>query len=52
MALRIGLIVPQGWRTDLVGIADWIEGYETMTQVAQVAQEVGFASMSCIAGFF
>ncbi len=45
MALKFGLIVPQGWRMDLVGIADPVEAYETMTRVAQVAEEVGFDSI-------
>ncbi len=42
MALKYGLIVPQGWRMDLVGIADPAEAYETMTRVAQEAEAVGF----------
>jgi F420-dependent oxidoreductase-like protein len=42
MALRFGLMVPQGWRLDLMGIADPIEAYETMTRVAQVAEAEGF----------
>ena len=42
MTLKYGLIVPQGWRMDLVGIADPIEAYETMTRVALFAEEVGF----------
>ncbi|HLG62307.1 MAG TPA: LLM class F420-dependent oxidoreductase [Ktedonosporobacter sp.] len=45
MALRYGLIVPQGWRMDLVGIADPVEAYETMTRVAQEAEAVGFDSI-------
>jgi alkanesulfonate monooxygenase SsuD/methylene tetrahydromethanopterin reductase-like flavin-dependent oxidoreductase (luciferase family) len=45
MALKYGLIVPQGWRMDLVGIADPVEAYETMTRVAQLAEEVGFDSI-------
>lgn len=42
MALRFGLMVPQGWRLDLLGIADPIEAYETMPRVAQVAEAEGF----------
>lgn len=38
IALRFGLMVPQGWRLDLLGITDPIEAYETMTRVAQVAE--------------
>lgn len=45
MALKFGLIVPQGWRMDLVGIADPVEAYERMTRVAQLAEEVGFDSI-------
>jgi F420-dependent oxidoreductase-like protein len=37
MAVRFGVFVPQGWRMDLVEIADPIEQYETMTRVAQAA---------------
>src|SRR3989475_7030708 len=45
MALEFGLLVPQGWRMDLVGISDPIEAYETMTRVAQEAEALGFASI-------
>src|SRR5947209_18424090 len=45
MALRFGLMAPQGWRLDLLGIADPIEAYETMTRVAQVAEAEGFDSV-------
>ncbi|HEU5230023.1 MAG TPA: LLM class F420-dependent oxidoreductase [Ktedonobacteraceae bacterium] len=45
MALKFGLIVPQGWRTDLAGIADPIEAYETMTLVAQEAEGLGYDSV-------
>lgn len=44
MALKFGLLVPQGWTMDLAGIKDPVEAYETMTSVAQTADEVGFAS--------
>lgn len=44
MALKFGLLVPQGWTMDLAQIKDPIEAYETMTRVAQAADEVGFAS--------
>ena len=30
-----GVIVPQGWRLDLVGISDPIDAYETMATVAR-----------------
>jgi len=45
MAMKIGLIVPQGWRMDLVGINDPAEAYETMTRVAQEAEALGFDSI-------
>ena len=45
MALKFGLIVPQGWRMDLVGIPDPVEAYETMTRVAQEAEALGFGSI-------
>jgi len=45
MALQFGLLVPQGWTMDLAGIKDPVEAYETMTRVAQTADEVGFASI-------
>ncbi|HEY3992118.1 MAG TPA: LLM class F420-dependent oxidoreductase [Ktedonobacteraceae bacterium] len=45
MALKFGLVVPQGWRMDLASIADPVEAYETMTRVAQLAEEVGFDSI-------
>ncbi|GHO63293.1 LLM class F420-dependent oxidoreductase [Ktedonobacter sp. SOSP1-52] len=45
MALQFGLIVPQGWQLDLAGIPDPVEAYESMTRVAQVAEEVGFDSI-------
>lgn len=44
MALKFGLLVPQGWTMDLAHIKDPVEAYETMTQVAQTADEVGFTS--------
>jgi F420-dependent oxidoreductase-like protein len=44
MTLQFGVLVPQGWTMDLAGIKDPGEAYETMTRVAQTADEVGFAS--------
>ena len=44
MALQFGVLVPQSWTMDLGGIKDPVEAYETMTRVAQTAEEVGFAS--------
>jgi F420-dependent oxidoreductase-like protein len=43
--MKFGVIVPQGWRMDLVGISDPVEAYETMTTVAQTAEEVGYDSI-------
>jgi alkanesulfonate monooxygenase SsuD/methylene tetrahydromethanopterin reductase-like flavin-dependent oxidoreductase (luciferase family) len=43
MMLKFGVMVPQGWHMDLVGIPDPIEAYETMTHVAQ---EAALASLS------
>ncbi|HEX5157555.1 MAG TPA: LLM class F420-dependent oxidoreductase [Ktedonobacterales bacterium] len=40
MAIRFGVFVPQGWRMDLVGIADPIEKYEAMTRVAKAADAI------------
>jgi F420-dependent oxidoreductase-like protein len=45
MTLQFGLLAPQGWTMDLVGIKDPVEAYEKMTRVAQTAEEVGFASV-------
>jgi alkanesulfonate monooxygenase SsuD/methylene tetrahydromethanopterin reductase-like flavin-dependent oxidoreductase (luciferase family) len=45
MTLRFGLLLPQGWTMDLAHIPDPVEAYETMTSVAQTAEEVGFTSV-------
>src|SRR5215467_8326694 len=45
MTLQYGLLLPQGWTMDLAHIPDPMEAYETMTRVAQTAEEVGFASV-------
>src|SRR5947209_13018905 len=37
--------LPQGWTMDLVGIKDPVEAYETMTRVAQTADECGYESV-------
>jgi F420-dependent oxidoreductase-like protein len=42
MAMKFGILLPQGWTMDLVGIKDPVEAYEAMTQVAQTADELGF----------
>ena len=41
MSLQYGIQLPQGWLMDLVGITDPVEAYETMTRVAQTAEECG-----------
>jgi len=43
--MYFGVIVPQGWRMDLVGISDPSEAYETMTRVAQEADALGYHSI-------
>jgi len=45
MTMKFGVIVPQGWRMDLVGMKDPVEAYETMTRVAQTAEELGYDSI-------
>src|ERR1700719_5078862 len=45
MTLKFGVSLPQGWTMDLVGIKDPVEAYETMTRVAQTADETGFNSV-------
>ncbi len=40
MSLQFGVFVPQGWRLDLVGIADPVEQYETMTRVARAVDSI------------
>lgn len=45
MVVPFGVFVPQGWRMDLVDIADPIEQYEAMTRVAQVADQAGYDSI-------
>jgi F420-dependent oxidoreductase-like protein len=37
MTVQFGTFVPQGWRLDLIEIADPIEKYEAMTRVAKAA---------------
>lgn len=45
MTMKYGVIAPQGWRMDLVGIKDPVEAYETMTGVAQTTEELGYDSV-------
>jgi F420-dependent oxidoreductase-like protein len=43
--MKFGISLPQGWTMDLVGIKDPVEAYETMTRVAQTADECGYNSV-------
>ena len=40
MPLQFGVFVPQGWRQDLVELADPVAQYEAMTQVARTADSL------------
>ena len=40
MAIKFGVFVPQGWRRDLVDIADPVEKFEAMTNVAKAADAI------------
>lgn len=40
MTLQFGTFVPQGWRLDLMEIADPVEKYEAMTRVARAADQI------------
>ncbi|HWD81729.1 MAG TPA: LLM class F420-dependent oxidoreductase [Kribbella sp.] len=45
MTTRFGVFVPQGWKMDLAGIADPIEQWEAMTDVAKRADEQSWDSI-------
>jgi len=45
MTMQFGVSLPQGWVMDLVGMKDPVEAYETMTHIAQTADETGFVSV-------
>ena len=45
MPLTYGLFLPQGFLPVLAGIKEPVEAYETLTSVAQTAEECGFASI-------
>jgi F420-dependent oxidoreductase-like protein len=45
MAIPFGVIVPQGWRQDLLHIPNPIDKYETMTRLAQQAEQLGYESI-------
>jgi len=43
--MDFGIVVPQGWRMDLVGISDPAQAYEAMSRVAQEAEALNFRSI-------
>ena len=45
MSIKFGVLVPQGWRMDLVDIEDPVDKYEAMTRVATEAEKLGFDSI-------
>jgi F420-dependent oxidoreductase-like protein len=45
MAVKFGVLVPQGWRLDLLSIQDPIEKYEHMTRFGQEAERLGYDSI-------
>jgi F420-dependent oxidoreductase-like protein len=45
MTMKFGIMVPQGWRMDLVDFPDSVEAYESMTTVAREAEALGFNSV-------
>src|SRR5215210_3136620 len=45
MPVKFGLLVPQGWKLDLVDIDDPVEKYEAMSRVAMEAERLGFDSI-------
>ncbi|ADB35335.1 Luciferase-like monooxygenase [Kribbella flavida DSM 17836] len=45
MSTRFGIFVPQGWKMDLTGIADPVEQWEAMTNVAKRADEGSWDSI-------
>jgi F420-dependent oxidoreductase-like protein len=45
MTIQFGVVIPQGWRMDLIDYSDPVEAYEAMTRVAQEAEAFGFNSV-------
>src|SRR5437763_481134 len=45
MAVKFGVLVPQGWHLDLEDIDDPVAQYEEMTTFAQEAERLGFDSI-------
>jgi F420-dependent oxidoreductase-like protein len=51
MAVTFGIQLPQGYAQELKGINGPIEAYETLTRVAQTAEEYGYATVWTIDHF-
>jgi len=45
MTAKFGVLVPQGWRLDLVDIKDPVEKYEHMTRFGKEAERLGYDSI-------
>jgi F420-dependent oxidoreductase-like protein len=45
MAVKVGVLVPQGWHRDLEGIGDPIEQFETMVRVGKETERLGYDSI-------
>src|SRR5687768_4858560 len=45
MCAKFGVLVPQGWRLDLVSMKDPVEKYEQMTRFAKEAERLGYDSI-------
>jgi F420-dependent oxidoreductase-like protein len=45
MSLKYGLFLPQGFVHELAGITDPVEAYETLTRLAQTADQSGYDSI-------
>lgn len=45
MSVKFGVLVPQGWRLDLVAIKDPVEKYEHMTRFAKEAERLSYDSI-------
>jgi alkanesulfonate monooxygenase SsuD/methylene tetrahydromethanopterin reductase-like flavin-dependent oxidoreductase (luciferase family) len=45
MSLKYGLYLPQGFVHELAGIKNPVEAYETLTSLAQMADQSGYDSL-------
>jgi alkanesulfonate monooxygenase SsuD/methylene tetrahydromethanopterin reductase-like flavin-dependent oxidoreductase (luciferase family) len=45
MTMQFGVLLPLAWQGDLVDSKDPVEAYETVTRIAQTADEVDFTSV-------